>query len=123
MLRMFKWICKNPDDRSLDEMALSPPDLDLSKAVCPDCGAGSRLTAHSAYERDFSYKDGEVITTEKITIQRFKCSSCNKTHAALDHALHNSRHYSRNLSTLRVVQYAREYRQPWSGCQSYEMGF
>ena len=47
------------------------------------CGSIGRFTKHGFYTRSIKNPSGKV----KISIQRIKCSSCDKTHAVLHHSM------------------------------------
>ena len=68
--------------------------LDISKAVCPVCGAKHACSRHASYERYLISWNFGCVTTGRIKITRLMCSSCGATHAILPATIVPYRSYS-----------------------------
>jgi transposase-like protein len=50
---------------------------------CPVCGAVGQFSPHGYYYRNLVSHDGEKVLESSVQPPRFKCASCNTTHALL----------------------------------------
>jgi transposase-like protein len=85
MIRLFTALCKG-----LLEI-ISEEDIfnDISGGFnhydkpCPRCGAVGKYTDHGDYDRGLTYLNAGKIIDARIRPLRFKCESCNVSHAVL----------------------------------------
>jgi transposase len=52
------------------------------KASCPACGAKGRFSHHGFYKRELITYNRKVLTQE-ISVPRYNCQSCRRTHAVI----------------------------------------
>ena len=88
MIRLFTALCKSMFDGLSDE-EIYQDSIDTYQSgrfygdKCPRCGAAGSLAPYGSYTRGLvSYGDGKSIDSRIIVI-RYKCGSCNATHALL----------------------------------------
>jgi len=85
MIRHFENLCKAVL-KSLNDGAIfedATYEFQCRDKKCSRCGTAGKLSPYSDYDRGFVYRrDGETIS-RRIRPLRFKCSSCNATHALL----------------------------------------
>jgi hypothetical protein len=86
MIRLFTLLYKmdlNALPSAVEIFKTVAKEFNVYRESCPNCKAKGRLGYHSAYDRDLvAYENGNV-QENRVTVRRFECTSCNKTHAAL----------------------------------------
>jgi transposase-like protein len=75
------------------------------RAICPFCKAKDTLSYHAQYRRDLIVYESDQIYCHSICVQRFICSSCDRTHAVLPPVLVPYGSYS----LLFILHVLREY--------------
>lgn len=63
--------------------SLSQKTKDLTREICPSCGAHGKCLVHGHYQRWIIDFEGGKPHQEQVTITRVKCSSCGHTHALI----------------------------------------
>ena len=79
--------------------------LCLYNEKCPNCGAVGKLSPYGCYSRNLvSYKDGATVES-RICPLRFKCASCDTTHALLPDVLIPYSPYSLSFKLTVLIAY------------------
>jgi hypothetical protein len=109
MIRFFKAFCKTNlnlfSDKELFEAAVHAFRPDLGR--CSHCGAAA-LSPCGEYKRYLvSFENGAVVS-ERITVPRFVCASCGKTHAVLPDVLIPHGSYSLRFVVSVLLSYCRK---------------
>ena len=107
MIRLFTALCKAflkklPEERVLLEEMKQFNQYD---AKSPCCGATGQLEFHGSYLRSLVYIEDEKIATAHVEPNRFKCSSCNKTHALLPDIIVPYSIYSLRFILMALIAY------------------
>ena len=85
MIRLFAknykgYLEKNTDDQLFFESTQAfKPEL----ASCPKCNALGRLSLLGSYSRGLNYFNNGSVSFIELSIERYRCDSCNATHALL----------------------------------------
>jgi len=85
MIRLFTALCKSmlkelPDEAVFQETTIG---FNWHNERCPGCGAAGKLSPYGYYSRDLVSHDGEKVIESRVQPLRFKCMSCDTTHALL----------------------------------------
>jgi len=111
MIRLFTALCKTLFDSFTDEIIFQKATDDFNHycVKCPNCGVIGKLEFYAKYFRSLiSYEDG-TIRCRRVSTLRFKCKSCNTTHALLPDILIPYSPYSlRFVLTVLIVYFERE---------------
>jgi transposase len=87
MIRAFLRCCKQLKSSQCTDSLVDPAFVDISldhnAFVCPNCNAQGKVKNHGSYLRNYIYPDNDKSTCIKITVNRVRCTSCDKTHAVL----------------------------------------
>lgn len=87
MIRVFNIFCKIKNflisAAAMYEEAIK--EIDLKNVACPYCNTKDPAwSKHATYSRYLiSYSSHQGVLYERITVTRYRCSSCNHTHAIL----------------------------------------
>jgi hypothetical protein len=88
MIRFFGALCKTDlnlfSDIELFEAAVCAFRPDLGR--CPHCGAAS-LSPRGEYKRYLVSFEGGAVVSKTLSVSRFVCASCGRTHALLPDVL------------------------------------
>jgi len=110
MIRLFTSLCKSVLEKLSDEAIFQKATAGFNylNERCPGCGAAGKLSPHGDYCRNLVSHDGEKVTETGVNPHRFKCASCNTTHALLPDILIPYSPYSlRFMLTVLVTYYER----------------
>ena len=80
LFKCFKQISFENEIDIFDEYIKS---LNIDALVCPICGAKYSLSLFASYKRHFVTYDNDAVHDNIVTISRYICSSCRRTHALL----------------------------------------
>ncbi len=113
MIRLFTAFCKLILNNLSQEDALTEEDVFLSEtrafnpisASCPFCGAPGKLTEYSQYDRNLVYYEDGQISVKTVSPLRFKCASCNRTHALLPDIIIPYSPYSLRFKLSALIAY------------------
>ena len=85
MIRLFTSLCKSVLEKLSDKAIYQEVigGFKYHNVQCPGCCAVGKLQSHGDYYRNFVFPDGEKIIESSLSPLRFKCVSCNTTHALL----------------------------------------
>lgn len=147
MIRLFSQLCKcfkqisfENEINIFDEHMKT---LNIDVLVCPFCGAKHALSSFASYKRHLVTYDNNTVQDNILTILRYICSSCGRTHALLpsvivpymsfsfkftvslihDYLVHKyhsveamCEHYGIAISTFyRILKKFKEHKQIWLG--------
>jgi hypothetical protein len=147
MIRLFSQLCKLFKQNSLKNEITAfnhyVNSVNINTLICPFCGAKHALSPFGSYKRHLVTYDNNTAKDNIITILRYICSSCGRTHAILpsviipymsfsfnftisiihDYLVHkfNSiqamcEHYGIAISTFyRILNKFKEHKQIWLG--------
>ena len=123
MIRLFSALCKTVLD-SLTDKELFRRATDGFRHYdksCPQCGASGKLSTHGDYSRWLvSYKD-EKSFAQRILPPRFKCASCNTTHALLPDVLIPYSQYSLRFKLSVLIAYFQRDSTVTAICEQFEI--
>ena len=84
MIRYFAAVCKAILLHSEENLFIAVNrSFNALKEPCPSCGAKTKLTPHGSYKRHLVSWNGSEVVDARITVNRYRCCSCGKTHAIL----------------------------------------
>lgn len=87
MIRLFSKLCKSFKQISFEnEINIFDEyigSLDADDLICPYCGAKHAMTPFASYKRHLVTYNNNEVSDNIITINRYICSSCERTHAIL----------------------------------------
>jgi hypothetical protein len=86
MIRLFNALCKVNIPNSYDDIQRfqhTTSEYSHYEEQCPKCGAVGKMTSHGDYSRWLVHINQGKIAENLLNPKRFKCSSCNSTHALL----------------------------------------
>ncbi len=147
MIRLFSQLCKcfkqisfKNEITTFDKYVSS---VNIDALVCPFCGAKHALSSFASYKRHLVTYDNNTAQDNILTILRYICSSCGRTHALLpsvivpymsfsfkftvslihDYLVHKyhsveamCEHYGIAISTFyRILRKFKEHKQVWFG--------
>jgi len=87
MITLFTGLCKTALKKISGEKIFQEESKEYNyyDKSCPGCGANGKLTPYGAYSRNLiDYTDGSLVES-RVEPRRFKCGSCQATHALLPH--------------------------------------
>jgi len=89
MIRYFASVCKTIIKALSDEAAYQEATDEFKHydAKCPRCGAKGKLSPYGSYERGLVHLVDVKMLDCRVKPLRFKCASCNTTHALLPDVL------------------------------------
>ena len=85
MVRLFTALCKSLLEIISEEDAFNDASNRFNHydKPCPRCGAIGKLTDYGDYERGLIYLKADKTTDARVRPLRFKCESCDASHAVL----------------------------------------
>src|SRR5574344_1814840 len=87
MIRLFLQFSKCFSKKSflceLDVLRNELQYVDVSKIICPHCLAKASMTPFASYQRNLVSYSGSAPLCHVVTIPRYICISCMRTHAFL----------------------------------------
>jgi len=85
MIRLFTKLCKSVLEKLSDKDIFhkATNSFNYHNERCPSCGAVGKLYPYDEYFRNLVSHNGEATTESSIGTLRFKCASCDNTHALL----------------------------------------
>ena len=110
MIRLFTALCKTIL-KDLSDKDVFQNETDVFRHYdkhCPSCGAVGKLTPYGSYSRGFVYYQDEKVIDFRINPIRFKCGSCDTTHAILPDILIPYSPYSIRFKVAVLIAYYRK---------------
>lgn len=109
----------NISDQQLFDHAIS--SFKTSKCSCPGCGALGHMSYFSSYRRDLiSVSEGKRVEAS-LTVPRFRCISCGRTHAILPDVLIPFSSYSLRFIIAVLLEYLQHKRTVADLCEHWEI--
>lgn len=123
MIRIFGYFCKqnilNFNKISLNECL---NELILNKKSCPSCKTNyPNWKKHATYFRYLIFLEDKANITEQITITRYKCESCKRTHALLPDLIIPYSSYSLGFVILVIEEYFNKSLSVTETCLKYDI--
>jgi len=107
MIRHFTAQCKLLLNSLIDEDLFYEATKEFShyNEPCPRCGASGKLSRYGDYSRWLVFKIDESAFSRRIRPLRFKCASCDATHALLPDILVPYSPYSLRFKLSALIAY------------------
>jgi hypothetical protein len=123
MIRIFGYFCKqnilNYSKMSLNECL---NELIPCGRPCPSCKTNyPNWKKHATYFRYLIFVENTAKITEQITITRYKCKSCNRTHALLPDLIIPYSSYSLGFVILVIEEYFNKNLTVAEICSKYDI--
>jgi len=126
MILLFTHICKyllnKSENFSNERLFQDATDrFNYRGKNCPKCRALGRLMSYGGYFRRLISRKEDEITDSLIYTLRFKCKSCNSTHALLPDVLIPYSRYSLRFKLLALIAYFERKTTVVNICESFNI--